>query len=345
MTRPGPRRPSPPSLALVAALCLASGFVPTAAAAETADCAALRAAIDAAPQAGDSAEADAALRRQRDEIVRTRDYANRTGCGDGFFDDPDSVPCRSLARRIGMLQVGLQRMQDRAARGGDGDDRRRDLQARLDAECTADRSNDRPDDRAEAGDAPVTTVPVDPDAPPGPAAKPRASRVLCVRHCDGAYYPLATDVASDRMADMDRICQAQCPSAESSAYAGGDADVSAATATDGSTYSALPAAFSYLKGSVKACSCRAPHQSWAEALAGAEALLQPHKGDVTVTAELAAAMARPSAAPKPVPAAARPAPATPAKRSKPKPAPPLTVPAPPPALDLTREFRGSDPTL
>lgn len=363
MTRPGPRRPSPSIHALAAALALASCLAPGFAGAQAVDCQALRAALDAAPGDAEAARADpgridAAMSRQRDEILRARDYADRTGCGTGFFDDPDSAPCRSLARRIGILQVGLQRLQEQAARGdGDADGRRRESQARFDAQCSTAGTVDRAD-AGDGGDVPGAAVPVDPDAPPGPAAKPRAAQVLCVRHCDGAFYPLATDVASDRMADMDRVCQAQCPSAESSAYAstasaGGTGDVSAATATDGSAYSALPAAFGYLKGSAKACSCRAPHQSWAEALAGAEALLKPHKGDVTVTAELSAAMARPAAAApppqipngKPAPASAQRA----TKKGKPRSAAPLTVPAPapaaPPPLDLTREFRGSDPTL
>ncbi len=327
MTRPGSRRA--PALFLAVLIALAPG----AASAQSVDCSALRAAIDAAGDAADPAQADAALQRQRDEIVRTRDAASRTGCGDGLFDDPDAPSCRAIARRIGLLQVGLQRLQDQAFRGDPvGDDRRRDLQARFDARCSAD--------RADAGDAAVTAVPVDPDAPPGPAAVPRASRVLCVRHCDGAFYPLAVDVSTDRMPDMDRICQAQCPSAESSAYAGGDGDVSGATATDGSPYSALPTAFDYLKGTSQACACRAPHQSWAEALKGAEAMLQPGKGDVTVTAEMAVAMVRPVApAQKAVPAASRTAP------KKVKPAPMLAAPAPLPGRDLTREFRGSDPTL
>ena len=331
MTRPGSRRFPVPSLALLIALAASPG----AASAQAVDCSALRAAIDAAGRTADPAQADAALQRQRDEIVRMRDAASRTGCGDGLFDDPDSTPCRALARRIGLLQVGLQRLQDRAFRDDPaGDGRSRDLQARFDAECSADR----------AEDAPVTTVPVDPDAPPGPAAAPKASRVLCVRHCDGAFYPLAVSVAADRMPDMDRICQAQCPSAESSAYAGDDGDVSGATATDGSPYSALPTAFRYLKGPSQACACRAPHQSWSAALAGAEALLQPNKADVTVTAELAASMARPVPATRAaVPAAAKPAPSAPKKKAKSPPS--LAAPSPLPDRDLTREFRGSDPTL
>ncbi len=345
MTRPGSHRSR--LVALLAVLMLAVGAVP----ASALDCSALRAEIDALGPPTDPAQADAALRRQRDEIVRTRDLADRTGCGDGFFDDPDSAPCRTLARRISLLQVELQRLQDHAFHGAPADDARRsDLQATFDAQCSPDRGSV---DRADAGDAPVTTVPVDPDAPAGfdapatPVVRTKASRVICVRHCDGAFYPLAVDVASDRMPDMDRICQAQCPSAESSAYAGGDGDVAGTTATDGSPYSALPTAFKYLQGPTQACACRAPHQSWAAALAGAEALLQPQKGDVTVTAALAAARAQPGAAPQaPVtPAAAKPAPAK-RSRARTSPNPPtLTVPGPVPDQDLTREFRGSDPTL
>ena len=345
MTRPGSHRS--PFLALLAVLVLATGALPV----EALDCSALRAEIDALAPPADPAQADAALRRQRDEIVRTRDLADRTGCGDGFFDDPDSVPCRTLARRIGMLQAQLQRLQDQVFHGAPADDpHRRDLQATFDAQCSPERGSP---DRADAGDPPVTTVPVDPDAPvgpdapTGPAARSTVSRVLCVRHCDGAFYPLAVNVASDRMPDMDRICQAQCPSAESSAYAGGDGDVAGTTATDGSSYSALPTAFKYLQGPTQACTCRAPHQSWAEALAGAEALLQPQKGDVTVTAALAASMARPAASPQPpiTPAAAKPGPTKRTKaRTSPNP-PTLTVPSPLPDRDLTREFRAPDPTL
>ena len=336
MTRPRSLRSPLLLVVLAAVLALGPGSAP----AEALDCAALRAALDAAGRPVDPAQADAALRRQRDEILRMRDTADRTGCGDGLFDDPDSAPCRDLARRIGMLQVGLQRMQDQAFRGGtDDDDRRHDLQATIDAQCSPDRS--------DGGDASVTPVPVDPDAPAGPATRARIGRVLCVRHCDGAFYPLAVDVAPDRMPDMDRICQAQCPSAESSAYAGGDGEVAGTAASDGTLYSALPTAFKYLQGPSPTCSCRAPHQSWAAALAGAEALLQSQKGDVTVTAALAASMARPAALPSSPPVAGKPAPVAP-KRSKVKttPVPPaLTVPAPLPDQDLTREFRGSDPTL
>ncbi len=343
MTRDDPSRRSAPLLALLAALVLG----PSAAQAQSVDCQALRAEIDAAASSRDPGHFDVALRQQRDEIARTRAYADQSGCGDGFFDDPDSPQCRGLARRIGSLEAGLQRLQDQAARGDPAaDEHRRVLQDSYAAECSADRA---------AIDSPSGTMPVDPDAAPTPEAPAptlasKSPVVLCVRHCDGAYYPLAADVPSDHLGDMDRICQAQCPAAASSAYAGRDADdIAAATAADGTRYADLSTAFQFRKGPSGTCACRAPKQSWAEALAGAEALLEPHKGDVTVTPALAAAMARPV----PSPAASTPVPksAPAARKASRKPAPPVVV-TPPDAVqppdpnrDLMRQFRRSDPTL
>ena len=214
------------------------------------------------------------------------------------------------------------------------------LEAQISSLCVAD------------GEAPPVLVPVDPDmpvdpdAPAGPAAKQRSARVFCVRRCDGAFYPLAVDVLSDWMGDMDRICQAQCPASASAAYAGeGADDVADAVASDGSPYSALPGAFKFRHGSTPACACRAPHQSWADALAGADALLEPHEGDVTVTAALSAAMARPARSPGKATSAAPVSPGKVPRRTKAPVVVPPATPSPVLDRDLTREFRrsGSQP--
>ncbi|MGI3903825.1 MAG: DUF2865 domain-containing protein [Janthinobacterium lividum] len=342
MTRDEPTRRLAPLLALIAALVL----LPSAAWAQAVDCSALRAEIDAAGSPSDPGRFEVALRQQRDEIARTRAYADQSGCGDGFFDDPDSPQCRSLARRIVGLETSLQRLQDQAARGDpSADDHRRGLTETYNAQCTTE--------RAGLETAPET-MPVNPDAVPAPEAPAplQASRspvVMCVRQCDGAYYPLANDVPSDRLGDMDRLCQAQCPAATSSAYAGRDSDdIAGATATDGTRYADLSTAFQFRKSSTSTCACRAPKQSWAEALAGAEAMLEPHKGDVTVTPALAAEMARPVSPPT---GSIPPLKSSTSRKTGRKSVPPVVVTPPGEALqpptdrDLTRQFRRSDPTL
>ena len=344
MTRDEPSRRISALLALMAALAV----VPSAAQAQASDCAALRAEIEASVSSSDPGRFDVAMRQQRDEIARTRAYADQSGCGDGFFDDPDTPQCRSLARRIGSLEAGLQRLQDQAARGDPAaDDHRRALTETYNAQCTTE--------RAGLETAPET-MPVNPDTVPEPEAPAplqtsRSPVVLCVRHCDGAYYPLATDVPSDRLGDMDRLCQAQCPASASSAYAGRDSeDIASATATDGTRYADLSTAFQFRKSTTSTCACRAQNQSWAEALAGAEAILEPHKGDVTVTPALAAEMARPVSPPLPASSTAK-APSSPRKASRKSTPPTLVAPPaealqpPDPNRDLTRQFRRSDPTL
>ena len=334
----GSRLPLRPGVLALSALL---AILPGAVRAQGADCADLRARLEAARNGDDAARVEAALRQRRDEIGRARRAAEDGGCnGTGIFDDPDSDQCRALTRRVEQMQAGLRRLQDQAARGDPAaEDRRRALTEQVEAECPAEA--DLPSDG---------TMPVDPDAASGdgaPAPRARFARVLCVRRCDGAFYPLAVDVAADRLGDMDRICQAQCPAAEASAFGSGEEeDVSGAVASDGTAYSALETAFRFRAGTSPQCACRAPHQSWTEALAGAEALLEPHKGDVTVTPALAASMARPIAPPS---AGRTPAPrktASPAKPPK-KLDPLRAVPVPDidPGQDLTRAFRRSDPTL
>ncbi len=317
--------------------------MPSAGWAQAVDCTALRAEIDAPGPSSDPGRFDVALRQQRDEIARTRAYADQSGCGDGFFDDPDSPQCRSLARRIAGLETSLQRLQDQAARGDPpADDHQRALTEAYNAQCGTERAG-------------LETMPVSPDivpAPETPATLPtsRSPVVLCVRQCDGAYYPLATDVPSDRLGDMDRLCQAQCPAAASTAYAGRDSDdIAGATATDGTRYADLSTAFQFRKSSTSTCACRAPNQSWAEALAGAEAMLEPHKGDVTVTPALAAEMARPVSPPT---GSIPPSKSSTSRKTGRKSVPPVGVtppgeahPSPDPDRDLTRQFRRSDPTL
>ena len=354
LTRPYPAADRTARILASAAL-LACLSLSDPARAQGVDCSALKTRIDAAQQSGDTERVDLLIRQDRAELDRVRSYADDSGCGNGLFDDPDTPQCRTLARRVQQLQSELRRLQDPGSRPEpDADVRRRGLIEQFNAYCagTGDEAAD-----PERRDVAPAVVPVDPDAPTeevAPAPKVRFAQVLCVRQCDGAYYPLAVDVASDQIDGMDKICKAQCPSAEASAFTSDrDEDVGKAVASDGATYAALPAAFKFRSKVVANCSCRGPHQSWAEALAQADSLLQPRKGDVTVTPDMVAAMTRPT-----VPPAATPVPGKsgPAKKSARKVStPPVRTPAAPaggaeasapnPGEDLTRQFRQSAPLL
>ena len=92
-------------------------------------------------------------------------------------------------------------------------------------------------------------------------------RTLCVRTCDGYYFPISYATTSDHFAEDAQTCQATCPAAETvlmSTPTG--ADVNQATASNGALYTAMPNAFKYRTEFNAACGCRKPGQSWAQAL-------------------------------------------------------------------------------
>ena len=118
--------------------------------------------------------------------------------------------------------------------------------------------------------------------------------LVCVRACDGGFFPISFVGDRDSLA---RICQALCPNAETQLYSmpfGGTIEDS--VSMSGSPYSSLLNAGKFEQAVDQSCSCRRKDQSWAEALAGVEARLQRHSGDILVTPEISEQMSRPAAA-------------------------------------------------
>lgn len=305
-----------------------------AALAQAPDCVDLQARLEAT-SAGSAQWADAA-RRQQAEIDRTRAYSESIGCeGLSGFLGAGSPQCDAIASRIARMDDNLRRIEQQAETGRDQDARRGALAAQFAAACGpgAHMVNGDPLDEERAG-PPVSAIPVDPDAPQGEAAPanpedgpPRESKVLCVRACDGGFFPLAERATADKLDGLSRLCKAQCPNAETSLYttapSGG---LDTAVTPDGAPYSALPAAYRFEKSFDPTCSCKAPGQTWAQALAEAERLLEADRHDVVVTPKLSDVMARPSSG-TPAPRLEK------AARSTPRPAPKLrTGPAPREAL-------------
>jgi hypothetical protein len=97
---------------------------------------------------------------------------------------------------------------------------------------------------------------VAPHAPAAHAAPAPAPRPICVRLCDGYFFPLPA--ASGPTADAETACHAQCPSTRVALYfLPGQSDrLEDATNARGETYSALPAAFRYRSAGAPACGCR-----------------------------------------------------------------------------------------
>ena len=116
-------------------------------------------------------------------------------------------------------------------------------------------------------------------------------RTLCVRTCDGFYFPISFSATPVKFGEDERICKAQCPASEVMLFAHRNPgeDVSQATSTDGQQrYAKLPNAFRYRQTYDPSCSCKPAGQSWAEAIGRLDDTVQ--RGDIVVTEERSKAL-------------------------------------------------------
>ncbi|WP_244481107.1 DUF2865 domain-containing protein [Rhizobium sp. Leaf371] len=89
-------------------------------------------------------------------------------------------------------------------------------------------------------------------------------RTMCVRTCDGSFFPISANATPDDFARDAQACSARCPGAETELYfhplSGETQDmISAGT---GNPYTDLPTAFAYKSGSPASrsqCGCRLPN--------------------------------------------------------------------------------------
>jgi hypothetical protein len=170
-------------------------------------------------------------------------------------------------------------------------------------------------------------------------------RTVCVRTCDGGYFPISFATSPARFADDERSCKALCPATEANLYAyrNPGEDINQAMSVNGQPYTALPNAFHYRSEFNPSCSCRAPGQSWADALKGVDDKAEAaQQGDIIVTEESAKKMQRPLTKQPPGTAAKKGATTATA------PATDATAPAPadtaPPASD-NKQIRTVGPTF
>jgi hypothetical protein len=178
-----------------------------------------------------------------------------------------------------------------------------------------------------------------PDVQPTNPGEARAgSQAVCVRTCDGSFFPLSYTASSGRLGELDGQCRALCPNADVSVYtypAGGQ--IEQAVSTGGQRDMDSPNALKYRQTFDANCSCRRRGQSWAQALAGAEARLGPeNKGDIIVTPQKAIELSRPKPDIK--------APEPKAKNAKLKPTPTPTPTATPTVANGT-DANGVDTSL
>lgn len=292
-----------------------------------------------------------AAQHQQQELARVTAQAQRTGCtGSGFFLFGGGQPpqCDRLNNQIQTMRANLDRinlgLQQLQGNRSGADAQRQQVLGQL------AQNNCGPQYRTAAAPAGpgglFDTLFGNPNSAPAPNAPdannaPQAGtfRTVCVRTCDGFYFPVSYATVPSKFPDDERVCARMCPAAEVKLYSyrNPGEDMAQAVSADGQRYSESPTAFRYRQAFNPACGCKQAGQTWSDALKQIDDPVE--RGDIVVTPETAKTLSQPK-------------PETPAKTGKqgtrntktdPKaqgagaadapPPPPADTPAPPPAVD------------
>jgi hypothetical protein len=121
--------------------------------------------------------------------------------------------------------------------------------------------------------------------PDGNGAPAGTYRTVCVRTCDGFYFPISYSTVPSRFPTDAQTCQRLCPGAPVALYTyhNPGEEIDQAVGADGAAYTALPNAFRYRKELVSGCYCRRPGETWSEVLRNADDSSTLESGDIVVT--------------------------------------------------------------
>ena len=219
--------------------------------------------------------------RQQAELDRSTQQSRQKGCDTPVFlqifgGGNRSEQCPALTNQIQQIRSNMARMQaDLQRLQGAGSNYERDGQRRSVIQALA--QNDcGPQYRAQAaqsrnlfenlfGPGPGSTEQNTSNEPVG-----SGYRTVCVRTCDGYFFPISFSTSQDRFRDDEVTCQRMCPAAEVQLYShrnpGEDMRQAVSTNGDRRLYTELPTAFKYKTEWSNACVCKQANESWANAV-------------------------------------------------------------------------------
>jgi Protein of unknown function (DUF2865) len=244
-----------------------------------------------------------AANKQQAELDRAVAQSRRLGCDSGGFFlfraaqhpqcDPLNAQIRQMRTNLDQMLAGLNRLQ---GGGGAQDEQRRAILIALGQNGCGPQYRVAEPSRARGLFDSLFGSPDSTEAnlPEGTLAPSGAFRTVCVRTCDGYYFPISYSTTPARFGEDERACQRMCPAAEVALFTHRTTgeDMKSAVSINGRAYSELPNAFRYRQELNPACSCRRAGESWAAALGGTpDDTVQ--RGDIVVTDDKAKALSQP----------------------------------------------------
>jgi hypothetical protein len=252
-----------------------------------------------------------AIDRQMVELDRTRDYARSIGCD---VDPGGDGQCSSLTSNIRRMKRNLAGLETQYARiSENAGEQRRGERERIstmldDLGCNGAPAAPRPQrsaglfERLFGSEETAASYEPPPSVGDQSALEPAPEgafgganlRTICVRKCDGFFFPISFSTSAASFASDEEACRHRCPAAEVELYAYNtysERPDNAVSATSGRPLSELPNAFKFRTSFDDSCSCKPAGQSWAQALgateeapsAAGEALKRLEEADLSVS--------------------------------------------------------------
>lgn len=222
------------------------------------------------------------ISQQNREILKVRSDLRAYGCSSGsivVFGGPNQQACDTLSDALDHMLANLNALkdhQDNLSSKTVSDSSRRQILAALDANGCND-VNDGPSSR-DASAAPTIKANYGPDDNAnavansenyqirnlGGAAESGTLQTVCVRTCDGGFFPISSNASPTNFARDAKVCSMMCPGMETQLFyhdVGSQESGEMVSATDGKPYQDHAFSYKYRLspvGGTKACGCNFP---------------------------------------------------------------------------------------
>ena len=241
---------------LLAVACITT-FAPTASVhASTQQCNALNRQLISLPR-GSSAKYrkyDSAAKRQSAEIAKAKRQQSAANCG--FLS---GRKCSTLRRSIRKMESNYRKLISTRNRFGNGGSSKRiSIQKKIAALRCGTNSKTVKATKKAGNSIIVRGGKLRPSLTKAP--KLGGFRTMCVRTCDGYYFPVSHASTTSQLPRDEAICNALCPASETRLYVHSNADQETEDMVSlrGEPYSILPTAFNYrTQARSPSCSCGA----------------------------------------------------------------------------------------
>ena len=252
--------------------------------------------------------------KQQAELDRVTSQARRMGCdSSGFFSlfSGQNAQCGPVNNQIQQMRANLDQITTNLERlrGGLGDSDRENQRHSVLLALTQNNCGAQYATALQQQQGPGNFLTNlfgnnnnNPGTPVDAGPQSGTYRTVCVRTCDGGYFPISFATVPGRFPDDEKACKALCPATEANLYAyrNPGEDMNQAVSISGQPYASSPNAFRFRQEFNPSCSCKAAGQTWSDALKSIDdKAAAEQQGDIIVTEENAKKMSRPQQAKAP----------------------------------------------